>query len=279
MDKRRGIQFLSALIYNADLRGFFTGKVSRSPLKRACVPGLNCYSCPGAVSSCPLGALQNFLGSGRAPWFVTGFLLLLGTLIGRAVCAFLCPFGLIQELLYKIPSPKLMKNKATRALTWLKYALLATLVVALPLGGFFSSGIGEPFFCAWVCPAGTLEAGIPLVALNVGLRAGLGFLFAWKLGLLGMLVVASVFIYRPFCRFICPLGAIYSFFNRVAIFGVRLDASACVGCDACVRRCKMDVKRVNDRECIRCGECAAVCPTGAIKFDWKRAHFARKETL
>ena len=111
---RKLIQFLSMLIYNADVKNWFTGNISRSALKNVCVPGLNCYSCPGAISSCPLGAIQNTLASGKAPILITGLLLLFGTLFGRAICAFLCPVGFIQELIYKIPSPKIPKTKKNR---------------------------------------------------------------------------------------------------------------------------------------------------------------------
>ena len=154
---------MAMLLYNADIRNFKTGSISRSPLKNGCVPGLNCYSCPGAIASCPLGALQNALAEGRFPFFVTGLLLLFGITLGRAVCGFLCPFGLIQELLYKIPSPKAPKNTLTRKLALFKYGILALLVIGLPLAYFFIEGYGAPFFCEFVCPAGTLEAGVPLV--------------------------------------------------------------------------------------------------------------------
>ena len=108
---RKLIQILSLFIYNADVKNWFTGNISRSPLKNVCVPGLNCYSCPGAISSCPLGALQNTLASGKFPFFITGFFLLIGTLFGRLICSFLCPFGLFQELLFKIPTPKIYHTK------------------------------------------------------------------------------------------------------------------------------------------------------------------------
>ncbi|ULQ59666.1 4Fe-4S binding protein [Brucepastera parasyntrophica] len=264
MDKRKLIQFFSMLIYNADVKGFVTGTVSRSKLKNICVPGLNCYSCPGAVASCPLGALQNSIGGGRFPFFVTGFLLLIGVLIGRAVCAFLCPFGLIQELLYKIPSPKLKKNTVTRKLSLLKYPVLFILVIALPFILFLTNGIGLPAFCAFLCPAGTLEAGWPLVLLNTAFREIIGFLFYWKSAILVALIAASVFIFRPFCRFLCPLGAIYSFFNSFAVFGVTLDKDTCIHCRKCTDNCKMDTVVVNDHECIRCGECVKGCPVNAL---------------
>ena len=59
--KRKLIQFTAALIYNADIRHWFNGTISQTKLKKICVPGLNCYSCPGAIASCPLGALQTTL--------------------------------------------------------------------------------------------------------------------------------------------------------------------------------------------------------------------------
>lgn len=266
--RRKLIQFLAMLVYNADARHWFSGTISRSPLKRVCVPGLNCYSCPGAIAACPLGSLQNTIGSGRVPFFVTGFLLLTGTLLGRVVCGFICPAGLVQELLYKIPSRKVRKTKkllaVTRKVSLLKYVLLAVLVIALPLIFYFKDGLGSPFFCKLVCPAGTVGAGVPLVMLNEQLRAAIGWLFTWKTALALIFIVWSIFMFRPFCRFFCPLGAIYSFFNKIAIFGIRVDATKCTHCNACVAGCGMDTLTVNDRECIRCEECRKRCRFGAI---------------
>lgn len=267
--RRRVIQVLAAVLYNGDVKMFASGGgISRSPLKNICVPGLNCYSCPGAIASCPLGSLQSSIGSGRFPLFIIGFFILMGVLLGRVVCGFLCPFGLFQELIYKIPSPKLRKTprslKFTRPLSFLKYGLLVALCIVIPLLLYFRDGIGSPTFCAWVCPAGTVEAGIPLVIADPTLREQLGFLFGWKMGLLILFLVSFVFIFRFFCRFFCPLGAIYSFFNRVALFGIKVDEDKCVHCNACVKNCEMDTLVINDRECIRCGKCRKHCKFGAI---------------
>lgn len=264
--KRKVIQLVSALIYNANLKGFFQGSIYQGNLKNMCVPGLNCYSCPGAVAACPLGSLQSAIGSAsfKLPYYIVGLLLLFGVLFGRLICAFLCPFGLIQELLYKIPAKKLKKSRATRWLSWLKYVILAVFVIYLPLYLAAATGVGSPAFCKWICPAGTLEAGVPLVSANQDLQNMIGWLFHWKVLVLLATLTASVFIYRPFCRFLCPLGAIYSFFNRFAFFGVRVDEAKCSHCGKCVRACKMDVKKINDRECIRCGECRSVCEFDAI---------------
>ena len=130
-------------------------------------------------------------------------------------------------------------------------------------------GVGAPAFCKYICPAGTLEAGLPLLALNANLRDGIGLLFSWKFLLMLVILGACVFIYRPFCRFLCPLGAWYGLFNKLSAFGITVDKAKCTGCNACVRFCKMDCQKVNDRECINCGECKKICPEGAINFKTK----------
>ncbi len=270
--RRRLIQLASALIYNANLPGFFTGRIYRGGVKGVCVPGLNCYSCPGAVGSCPLGALQNAISNlpRKAPFYVAGFIMLVGLLLGRVVCGFLCPFGLIQELLHKIPGPKIKKSRATRALSLLKYVILLVFLIALPLFYAFYKGLPVPAFCKYICPAGTLEGGLPLVALREEYRGVIGFLFGWKTVLCAAILILCVFMYRAFCRFLCPLGAIYSLFARIAIIAVRVDKSACNGCGLCVKNCKMDVKEVGDRECIHCGQCMSACPKNCIYLGMER---------
>ncbi len=268
--KRRLIQLYAALLFNANLRGFATGRIYTGRLKNFCAPGLNCYSCPGAVASCPLGALQNALSDTphKAPFYIFGILVLYGLLFGRWICGFLCPFGLLQDLLYKIKTRKFRKNRLTRALTWTKYVLLGVLAIGVPLI-YALREFPLPGFCKYICPAGTLEGAVSLLIHpeNRDMWGMLGGLFSWKIVVLVLVLVASVFIFRPFCRFLCPLGAIYSLFSRVALIGVRLDAPACVECGLCRRVCGMDIRHVGDRECIHCGACIPVCPTAAIQ--WK----------
>src|SRR5699024_6590273 len=130
------VQLGWAALSNGYVQGFLGGKIWRGGTKAFCVPGLNCYSCPGALGACHLGSLQVSLAthSGRGTAYVLGFLILVGALIGRGVCGWLCPFGLVQDLLHKIPFPqKLRKLPGDRVLKWLKYLLLAGFVVILPL--------------------------------------------------------------------------------------------------------------------------------------------------
>ena len=269
---RAWIQMGATLGTNAHLSGFLTGRIYSGELKTACVPGLNCYSCPGAVGSCPIGAMQAVISGNKLSfsYYVFGILLLFGVLLGRLICGFLCPFGWIQQLLNKIPGKKLrVPGKIDRPARFLKYGVLVIFVLALPAFLADGFGLGAPYFCKWICPAGTLEGGIPLVLANESLRGGLGFLFWWKIGLLALTILASVLIYRPFCKYVCPLGAFYALFNRVGLTRMELDGGSCVLCGKCERECPMQVqvlKNVNSAECIRCGRCAQVCPTGAIEL-------------
>lgn len=272
--KRRLIQVYAALLYNANIKGFFSGKIYTGDTKKVCVPGLNCYSCPGAVGACPLGALQDSLANSKttAPAYIFGILILFGLLFGRFICGFLCPFGLIQELLYKIRTPKLRKSRFTRVASYFKYILLI-LVIAIPL---IYSGI--PVFCKYICPAGTFEGALSLLAniQNSSFYQMLGYLFSWKFCVLLVVIVASVFIYRFLCRFICPLGAIYSLFCKISLIGVKLDKDKCINCGLCIQGCKMDIKHVGDHECIQCGECISICPVQAIS--WKGSKIFVKNT-
>lgn len=271
MGKRTFIQWCTALLYNANLPGFLQGHIYRGPFKSVCVPGLNCYSCPGAVGACPLGSLQSSLSGVilHFPFYVLGLIMLVGLFFGRLICGWACPFGLMQELIYKLPTPKIKLSPAVQRFTLLKYLITVIFLVVLPLGFYYVDGIGIPAFCKFICLAGTLEAALPLAAVNKDISSALGGLFTWKLMILLMVILASACIYRPFCRFICPLGAIYSFFNKLSIYGVKVDMSKCIGCDKCLRHCPMQCQSLGDRECIHCNACAEVCPTKAISLGKK----------
>lgn len=264
------IQAGAALLTNLHLPNFFKGGIYQGKGKAVCVPGLNCYSCPAASGACPIGSFQAVVGSSKFSfsYYITGFLILLGVLLGRFICGFLCPFGWFQELLHKIPTKKL-STKKLKPLNCIKYAVLLFTVVLLPMLITNDVGMGDPFFCKYLCPQGVLEGAIPLAAVNSGIRAALGALFSWKLGILITVIVLSVLFYRPFCKWLCPLGAFYALLNKVSLLGMKVDKHKCVSCGKCAQVCRMDVdvtKTPDHTECIRCGMCVHACPTKAVSF-------------
>ncbi len=278
--KRRLIQLYSALLFNANLKGFGNGQIYKGPSKNFCTPGLNCYSCPGASGSCPLGALQNAVASSNrtVPYYIFGIILLFGFLFGRWICGFLCPFGLIQDLLHKIPTPKIKKGRLTHILSYFKYVVLVVFVFIIPFLYVFRD-FPLPGFCKYFCPAGTLEGAIGLLSnkVNESSFRMLGPLFTWKFLLMVSCIVGAIFIYRIFCRFLCPLGALYGLFNKISLLGVKMERSKCIDCGKCITTCQMDIKKVGDHECISCGACINVCPTNAITYKGGRVKLAPNE--
>ena len=274
--KRKLIQLYTALLFNANFKGFAQGSIYKGNTKILCAPGINCYSCPGAIAACPLGTLQGAISSDKSTMFyVGGILLLYCILFGRMICGWFCPFGFIQELVYKIKTPKMKKNKATRILSYLKYVILVFFVFCVPIIYAFRD-TPLPAFCKYICPAGTIEGGLTLLSnkVNASYFSMLGPIFTWKFLLMVSIMVGCVFIFRLFCRFLCPLGALYGLFNKISVFGVKVEEHKCTNCNLCINHCKMDVHHVGDQECISCGECINVCPTKAIQ--WKGNGLFRK---
>ncbi len=266
--RRKLIQLYCALLFNANLKGFVSGNIYTGKTKQFCAPGINCYSCPGAVGACPLGSLQgSFSADHSTIYYVGGILLLYSILFGRMICGWFCPFGLLQELVYKVKTPKLKKSPVTRLLSYLKYVILVFFAFIVPITYAFRD-IPLPAFCKYICPAGTIEGGLLLLSneVNASYFSMLGPIFTWKFLLMVSMVLGCVFIFRLFCRFICPLGALYGLFNKFSLFGIQVEQSKCVDCGLCISHCEMDIRHVGDAECISCGECADVCPTKAISF-------------
>lgn len=268
--KRKIVQVAALGYSNTYIGNFVSGQIYKGRWKQFCNPGMNCYSCPAARLACPIGAMQAVSGSMnfKLSFYVIGFVLALGVVFGRAICGFFCPFGLIQELIYKIPFPK---KKLWKWLTYVKYVLLAVLVVIMPVTMVNELGMSSPAFCEYICPAGTLEGGIPLLSTHPELRATLGALFSVKACILIITLIGCLSVCRFFCKVMCPLGAIYGLLNKVSIYHMECNKKTCVSCGKCHNICPMDVdpvKNPNSAECIRCGKCVASCPKEslALKF-------------
>jgi len=275
MKRRLLAQFGFFLLQNPFLSNFISGQIYQGDLKRLCTPGLNCYSCPAAAVSCPIGAAQLFFAGAKhsISLYVTGFLLTIGVVFGRFICGFVCPMGLVQDLLYKIKSPKLILR--LRFLRYIKYIILALFVIILPIVIRHEiSGLGQPWFCAYICPSGTILGAVPLMIANDFLRQLIGLQFFIKISIATGVVVLSVFVLRIFCRVLCPLGAIYAMLNKVAILHMKCDKSKCTTCGVCSKACHVKIepmKEPNAPECFRCGKCVNACSKKALSYGVKRS--------
>jgi len=248
--RRWSVQLAALLILNSYFLAW---------LKQVPCPVLNCYACPLAVLACPIGTLQHFSIIHRIPFFTLGLLGLIGSLVGRLSCGWFCPFGFLQDLSYRLKTPKLSLSNSWG---WLRYLVLILLVGLIPLLTL------EPWFCK-LCPMGTLEGGIPLVLTDSTLRALIGRFFWLKAFILVVFLAWMILTKRPFCRFICPLGAIYSLFNRLSALQLVISPENCHECDHCRQVCPMDIsvpKDLGSTQCIRCLECIQACPQGVIGF-------------
>ncbi len=274
---RKFIQILATLLTNGYYLFPVTRNIYQGPMKVICSPGLNCYSCPASTTYCPIGAIQQLLlgirfsletGTYLFSSYVVGSIGLIATITGRITCGWLCPFGLIQELIHKLPFWK--HREVYQPLRYIKYFMLIAFVFVFPLLLTNDWGMGKPWFCKYVCPAGTLEAGLPMLLLQPDLRATIGYLFYNKLFWMIFFLVWSVSTSRPFCKTTCPLGAFYGLFNKFSLFRLDLIESKCTDCGNCAKVCPMGLqfnKSVGSTECIMCMRCLREsCEFGAIQL-------------
>jgi len=269
LKNRLTVQIFFFFVQNPFIANFYYGKIHTGESKKICTPGLNCYSCPAAVTSCPIGALQLFFAGVKfsVTLFVTGFLLSIGVVFGRFICGYVCPMGLLQDLIYKIKTPKLRLR--LRFARYIKYIVLLLLVIILPfLIRDELSRLGAPWFCKYLCPTGTIFGAAPLIAVNDFMHSMLGCQFVLKVTIAIAVIVGSLFVFRIFCRVLCPLGAIYALFNRFAVVRMKCDKKKCTGCGLCAKACQILIepaKTPNSPECVRCKGCVSACKTKALK--------------
>jgi ferredoxin-type protein NapH len=216
-----------------------------------CGPVFHCYSCPLAAFACPIGVLANFSALHVFPFAAIGTLVVVGAIFGSFVCGWACPFGFLQDLVARVPTPKFVLPAWTG---WCRYAVLAGLVLIVP----YLWGEGHWLFICRVCPAGAVEAALPYTAQSALNGGPIVWPSAVKSGILLVFVGAMFFAWRPWCTLLCPLGAIYSIFNRFSVFFLRFQRGDCVGCDKCRSLCKgghRPQQRVDGLQCVRCLEC------------------------
>jgi len=268
----------SGLAANSYAKVWSTKEIYGGALRQGCVPFLNCHACPMAVSSCPIGILQFHAAIKSWPYMLAGVLGTIGVLVGRAACGWLCPFGWLQDIMYKI---KTRKFTIPRSFRYLKYVSLVVLAIALP---YFTEG----HWFSKLCPWGTIIAGIPWgvwqpinpVYLEPVIPPGsFGFMYWLKIGVLAVFLVLFVFTKRPFCRTFCPLGAIYSLFNRISLLQMKVDQEKCVDCGHCKTVCPVDIqinREPMSAECLRCTECT-VCKN--VRLTWGFRHVGESKPV
>lgn len=275
---RRWLQISAVFIANPWIAYFWSRLIYQGGLKGVCFPGFNCYACPLALYSCPIGSLQHgcamihdkqfsapaaALHKGWAatiaPFlYVAAFIGLIGVVTGRLVCGWFCPFGLLQDVLYRIPTKKF---SIPRWAHYGKYVALGLLAMLIP----YLTGV---HWFSRLCPAGALEGAVPLKVIPPNAQLPEATWFFWlKIAILVAFLAWMVLSKRPFCRTMCPLGAAYALLQPISLYRMRVDRDRCTECGECRQACPVDIdiyKSPNSPECIRCLECKKACPEDAI---------------
>jgi ferredoxin-type protein NapH len=275
MRARRIAQVAGLVALNPYFQYFSTRVIYQGSAKYVCAPGLNCYACPMAAFSCPIGSLQQaftlfslkvreFKAALGVLLYVIGSVGLLGAVLGRFPCGWICPFGFLQDLLYKIPAPRL---RLPRRINLGGYFFLVVMVVVVPF-------LTARSWFSRICPAGALEGGVFLKAAPPATPLPPSGWFFWlKMGILLFFLIWMVLSKRPFCRAVCPLGAMLGLFNRVSLYRMAVDDGKCTTCVRCREVCPVDIDISDDPNspsCIRCLECKKACQEGAITSGFSR---------
>ncbi len=225
-----------------------------------CSPVFHCYACPLATFACPIGVIAQFSALHLFPFIAIGLLAAVGILLGAVICGWVCPFGLLQDLAAKVPTPRV---KIPQWMGHFRYVMLVGAVVLIPW--FF--GESHPLFICRICPAGGIEKAVPDMAAAAVQGNPIPWPNAIKIAIIALFFITIFFTIRPWCRVLCPLGAIFGFFNRFSMVKMKLDDHACTHCGRCKTLCKYGIQPdqdPNSDNCLRCLECTQ-CAPGALQ--------------
>jgi Pyruvate/2-oxoacid:ferredoxin oxidoreductase delta subunit len=199
------------------------------------------------VANIGLGNIPTFFGN-PLWWLIVVFAFGSALIIGRLYCASVCPFAIIQEILYKLLTRRYAPTQIRRTLDqraryWKYGFLFAAIVAAFILGNASPANI-EPYVTFFVRKGSAL---------------------AWTF--LTVTLVCSIFYFRFWCVFLCPVGALTGLVARWSILKIRLK-SGCSACERCAAICPTRAIETNakglpvvdDAECILCGRCIKNCP-------------------
>ncbi|MCK5559447.1 MAG: 4Fe-4S binding protein [Thermoplasmata archaeon] len=290
---RLSVQFVLVILLNLTLIGsYWLSPVL--PILRLDIPT---DIAAGGQKTCTLGTALRSL---TLFWpfmlliITIAILILICIIIGRALCAWACPIGLFHDLVTKgrqtvRVNPKEFSLKTHNKLVGAKYAVLfLILLVALSMGLSQLSGDTVSNLYISNFPEGTTQTApycqycptpvLYYISNSLFLGAELGLTTPVNAAMLFIfigLVIGAVAMPRFWCRYLCPMGALSSFFNKVSIFSIRKNQSKCNRCNYCVDSCPTRVQiirdedkdeRVTDMNCDFCLECIEACPEKALSL-------------
>jgi ferredoxin-type protein NapH len=283
---RRIVQFLSFLLFVAVVFG-----LGPFPIV---LPVMFTLGLQQQAMGDAFAMLQVMLGEAVFPWIPLASFFLVAALLGRSLCGWVCPFGLVQDVAGFVNKKRMeILPRTHNWMIYIKYlVLLIVLIVSGSVAAMLASGSGEgprsalgvfavaPFNA--LSPADTLFAVIPNGVFNLvnGVDSFVAGVLAirpllWiRFVILGIVLVLAAYVPRSWCKYFCPHGAILAFLNRFSFLGLTRDPVKCTkaGCNDCVQACPMNVpilelpwEKFTHPECIYCLKCADACTTKAIK--------------
>ena len=217
------------------------------------------------------------------------FIILLTLLFGRIYCSTLCPLGTLQDLfgyLSKKLSPKRKIFKYKKPHNWLRYSILAMVVISLFTGSILLVNLLDPYSAFGKIVTNFLRPitvalnnlvsmalakadiywlpRVKWVALNY---AALAFALTWIV----LLVLMAAKRGRLYCNTLCPVGTLLGLFARYSLFRIRLDKTQCNSCGKCSAVCKAECinpldQSVDFSRCVGCMNCLSPCPDKGVKF-------------
>ncbi len=294
------VQLLSLLALNGLFLSILMPELGLKPLAIP-IPALVSINSPTSMFYNVLDVAQLSLSEPVVPWLALGILFLIGAVLGRAFCGWVCPIGFLQDLITMVKGDlNMIAPRTHNQLRRIKYVLLAatffvsgTLALSLYLGagaqyrsalGIFAQG---PF--VQFSPDSIIFGTVPSLVL----RARDGFaafvasppninqiwsailsvpsLLAFKILIIVGFVYAAYRVPRFWCRYLCPTGATLGVFQKYSFLGIKRDPVKCSKCPHCEVACPMQIKildlpweKFNDSECILCMECVDSCPHSSL---------------